>query len=71
VNEKTLEVTLISFFLRLYRDLVQPLCIFAFCVDNKAKLAKDHIAKVGKYYDGLLRRDSEYHFTFVETGPFL
>jgi len=39
------------------------------CVDIKTKLIQDHIAKKGKYYDGLLRRDSEYHFTFIETAP--
>ena len=37
------------------------------CVDLKTNLRHDRIAKLGKDYSGLLRRDNEYHFTFTET----
>ena len=45
-------------------------------VDLKTQLRSDRIAKVGKSYTGVLRRETEYeefrydeHFTFVETLP--
>lgn len=37
------------------------------CVDVKTKLVKDHVAKVGKNYAGMLRRDNEDHYTFTES----
>ena len=38
------------------------------CVDIKTRLTNDRMAKVGKNYAGVLRRDSQYHFTFTETN---
>ncbi|MBP5514205.1 MAG: hypothetical protein J6Y04_05480 [Bacteroidaceae bacterium] len=50
-----------------------------FCVDVKTLLRSDKCAKIGKSYQGVLRRDSEAqveefhycdpHYTFVETRP--
>ena len=50
-----------------------------FCVDVKTLLRSDKCAKIGKSYQGVLRRDSEAqveefhycdpHYTFVETLP--
>ena len=51
-------------------------CNTHFSVDLKTLLRKDRLAKVGKNYLGVLRRDVECdefrydeHFTFVETIP--
>ena len=37
------------------------------CVDLKTMLRSDMIAKTGKSYQGLLNRNTEEHFTFIET----
>lgn len=39
------------------------------CVDLKSMLRKDRIMMPGKTYHGLLRRDGEDHFSFIETLP--
>ena len=39
------------------------------CVDLKTTLRMDFIAGFGKQYQGQLTRDSEDHFSFVETLP--
>ena len=36
------------------------------CSDIKTYLCFDRIAKIGKVYKGLLRRDSDEHFSFLE-----
>lgn len=36
------------------------------CSDIKTYLCFDRIAKIGKVYKGLLRRDSDDHFSFLE-----
>ena len=36
------------------------------CSDIKTYLCFDRIAKIGKVYKGLLRRDSDDHFSFIE-----
>ena len=38
------------------------------CVDIKTRLICDCVALVEKNYAGVLRRDSQYHFTFTETN---
>ena len=38
------------------------------CSDIKTYLCFDRIAKIGKVYKGLLRRDSDDHYSFVETA---
>lgn len=40
-----------------------------FCVDVKTILRNDSIAAIGKNYTGELTRDSEDHYTFLETQP--
>lgn len=40
-----------------------------FCVDVKTILRSDSIAAIGKHYTGELTRDSEDHYTFLETLP--
>lgn len=40
-----------------------------FCVDVKTILRNDSIAAIGKNYTGELTRDSEDHYTFLETLP--
>ncbi len=40
-----------------------------FCVDVKTILRNDSIAATGKHYTGELTRDSEEHYTFLETLP--
>ena len=39
------------------------------CSDIKTYLCLDRIAKIGKVYKGLLRRDSDDHFSFFECSP--
>lgn len=39
------------------------------CSDIKTFLCFDRIAKIGKVYKGLLRRDSDDHFSFFECRP--
>ena len=39
------------------------------CVDVKTFLRSDNRTKRGKVYHGLLRRDTEDHYTFLETMP--
>lgn len=39
------------------------------CSDIKTFLCFDRIAKIGKVYKGLLRRDSDEHFSFFECRP--
>ena len=39
------------------------------CSDIKTYLCFDRIAKIGKEYKGLLRRDSDEHFSFFECSP--
>ena len=39
------------------------------CSDLKTLLLHDRIAKIGKVYKGLLRRDSDEHFSFFECRP--
>ena len=39
------------------------------CSDIKTYLCLDRIAKIGKVYKGLLRRDSDEHFSFFECRP--
>lgn len=36
------------------------------CVDLKTILLDDSIAKLGKVYQGMLKHDKEYHYTFRE-----
>lgn len=36
------------------------------CVDVKFRLRHDRIAMIGKNYHGVLRHDTEYHYTFTE-----
>jgi hypothetical protein len=36
------------------------------CVDMKTILRIDRIAMIGKDYQGVLRHDKEYHYTFTE-----
>ena len=40
-----------------------------FCVDVKTILRDDSIAVIGKHYTGELTRDTEEHYTFLETLP--
>ena len=39
------------------------------CVDVKTILRSDCISQIGKDYPGVLKRDSEDHYTFIETIP--
>ncbi len=39
------------------------------CVDLKTILLDDSIAKLGKGYQGMLKHDKEYHYTFREIQP--
>lgn len=39
------------------------------CVDVKTILRTDRVTKLGKEYTGVLTRDGEDHYTFVETRP--
>ena len=39
------------------------------CVDLKTILLDDCIAKLGKVYQGMLKHDKEYHYTFREIQP--
>ena len=39
------------------------------CVDVKTILHSDHITRMGKQYQGVLTRDSDEHYSFVETLP--
>ena len=39
------------------------------CVDVKTILRSDCTSQIGKDYPGVLKRDSEDHYTFVETLP--
>ena len=39
------------------------------CSDIKTYLCLNRIAKIGKVYKGLLRRDSDDHFSFFECSP--
>ena len=39
------------------------------CSDIKTYLCFDRIAKIGKVYKGLLRHDSDEHFSFFECSP--
>lgn len=39
------------------------------CMDVKTLLRNDSRTKLGRNYLGLLKRDQEYHYTFVETLP--
>ena len=38
------------------------------CVDIKTFLCRDRIAKIGKNYAGVLCRDTDDHYSFVETA---
>ncbi len=38
-----------------------------FCMDVKTLLRSDRITRIGKVYQGLLRLDDRYHYTFTET----
>ena len=38
-----------------------------FCMDVKTFLRSDCITRIGKTYQGLLRLDHQYHYTFIET----
>ena len=37
------------------------------CVDVKTFLRSDRLTRIGKTYQGLLRMDHQYHYTFIET----
>lgn len=37
------------------------------CVDVKTFLRSDRLTRIGKTYQGLLRLDHQYHYTFIET----
>lgn len=37
------------------------------CMDVKTILRSDRVAKIGKDYQGMLTRDSEDHYSFIET----
>ncbi len=37
------------------------------CVDVKTFLRSDRLTRIGKTYQGLLRMDHRYHYTFIET----
>ena len=39
------------------------------CVDVKTILRSDRMTRIGKNYPGMLRRDAEDHYSFVETCP--
>ena len=39
------------------------------CMDVKTFLREDRITRVGKDYPGVLRRNSDDHYSFVETIP--
>ena len=39
------------------------------CMDVKTILHSDSISKIGKDYQGVLTRDTDEHFTFIETIP--
>ena len=39
------------------------------CMDVKTFLCQDRITQLGKGYPGVLTRDEECHYTFVETFP--
>lgn len=39
------------------------------CVDVKTFLFKDRITQIGKEYSGVLTRDQEDHYQFIETLP--
>lgn len=38
-------------------------------MDVKTYLCNDHITQIGKDYSGVLNRDSDDHYTFVEDAP--
>lgn len=38
-----------------------------FCMDVKTFLINDSITKIGKYYHGVLTRDTDEHYSFVES----
>ncbi len=38
------------------------------CIDLKTTLISDRIAKLGKTYQGMLKHDQDYHYTFIETA---
>ncbi len=38
------------------------------CVDLKTILKRDRFAKMGKNYQGVLKHDREYHYTFTENA---
>ena len=42
-------------------------CNTDLCVDIKTYLRSDRSAQRGKNYTGMLRRDSEEHYSFIET----
>ena len=37
------------------------------CVDVKTFLRSDRLTRIGMTYQGLLRMDHQYHYTFIET----
>ena len=39
------------------------------CVDVKTILRSDRVSKIGKSYQGVFTRDTDEHFTFLETVP--
>ncbi len=39
------------------------------CMDVKTILRSDRVTKIGKGYPGVLTRDTDEHYTFVETEP--
>lgn len=39
------------------------------CMDVKTVLHSDSISKLGKDYQGVLTRDTDEHYTFIETIP--
>ena len=39
------------------------------CMDVKTILRSDRVTKIGKGYPGVLTRDTDEHYTFIETVP--
>ena len=37
------------------------------CIDVKTFLRSDRLTRIGKTYQGLLRMNHQYHYTFIET----
>ena len=45
------------------------LCNTDLCMDVKTLLRTDRVTKLGKNYRGVLMRDGEDHYTFLESHP--